>query len=177
MGHTAFSVSYVDSDDPADSIRADGIVTGFVRVFSASTGVLVDGALVSLLDATTGLPATGAVTGLDGVSESPASVRSGQSLLDSGGRTYRPPEGAVLFPRVRAGRYRLQVVPDGNYSFPSSRTDALIELLGAGRYRLVAGSRGSEFVVEQNGSLGFDIPLDPLATGVFVTKEASTAVI
>ena len=167
----AFAAQYQDALDPADvSIAAGQLDPGFI-VFSSLSGDLLDGAEVTILDDATGLPAQ--VFGQDGVSSFPASVTSGGTASDSSGATYDFATGSIRFPVIPPGRYRLTVVAPTQYRFPSTTTDTQIAALPNGPFVMAVGSRGEAFDVMGDGSVSFDVPLDPIAGDVFVSKQAS----
>jgi uncharacterized repeat protein (TIGR01451 family) len=128
-------------------------------VFDSRTNLPVGGARVTLIDATTGLPAQ--VFQLDGVTSAPNSV---VTLAD----------GMYVFPLVRPGTYRLQIVPPPGYTAPSQ---VPASQLPPSRSIDRNGSFGNNFQVNLvTGAVLIDIPVDKVTdagTGLFVQKEAS----
>ena len=98
------AASYTDVADATDVSQGTALVDPLGVVFDSRTGLPVDGATVTLIDNTTGTPAT--VLGDDGVSLFPATVESGGTATDSGGTVYSFPPGGFRFPLVAPGRAR-----------------------------------------------------------------------
>ena len=170
-------LSYTDpSNDQDTSSRTVLLDPGFI-VFSSTDGGMIDGATITLVDDTTGLPASDAVFAADGVTPYPTTVVSGGSVTDGAGQTYDFTTGTILFPVIRPGTYRLEVTPATSYAFPSLRTDDELNALPAGPFVLTEGSRGQPFTVAAGEPTAFDIPLDPLNLEIFVSKEASKDVV
>ncbi len=169
-------VSYTDALFPADMAMASALVDPLGIVFDSSSGLPVDGATVTLIDAATG--AAAAVSGADGTSSYPATVISGATAMDSGGYVYTPLPGGFRFPIVEPGNYILQVVPPSGLAAPSSVP--LPELLAvrdpAGNsYALSQGSFGEVFNLPVGPAFRIDIPVDRLQSNLFLQKSASTA--
>ncbi|WP_425231037.1 hypothetical protein [Sphingomonas sp.] len=146
------------------------------KVFDSIDGGPVSGARVTLFDADTGLPAQ--VFASDLVTAYPSSVVSGQVTTDAAGTIYRAAPGMYQFPRVRPGRYRLQVEPPAPYHFASTATPAALATLARGNGKRLAigdGSYGRVFTVDGVDKLRVDIPLDTPATPVEITKTVSRA--
>lgn len=143
-------------------------------VFDSMTGALIDGAEVTLLDASD-RPAT--VFGDDGVSRYPSTVTSGASATDASGRTYHFSQGNYRFPRVGQGRYHLRIEPPGQYRAPSAQPrEALAKLRDpAGAAFLINdASFGKAFTVAGTDPFYADIPLDRQGdTTLLLTKTAS----
>lgn len=143
-------------------------------VFDSTTGALVNGATVTLLDAAN-QPAT--VYGDDGVSRYPPTVVSGTSAVDSSGRIYPFAQGNFRFPFVALGSYHLQVTPPGSYSAPSARTPADLAALKDPRghpFLVNDASYGRAFAIATNDPFYTDIPLDRAGSAsLLLTKTAS----
>jgi len=161
---------YQDPLDDGDRSDAALILDPGLRVFSAVSGAALDGARVTLLDADSG-EAAARVFGDDGVSAFPAAVTVGASATDGAGTRYDFPSGTVRFPWVAPGRYRLLVEAPA-YRFPSDAGLDELAALPAGPFRLGEGFRGEAFEVDGSGLVLLDLPLDPLATDLFLTKTA-----
>jgi uncharacterized repeat protein (TIGR01451 family) len=144
------------------------LVDPFGVIFDSKTGVPVDGATVTIVDAS-GHPAV--VKGEDGVCDFPSTITSGTVVKDSSGKAYTFPPGGFWFPRVPSGTYRLQVLPPNGYSFPSKVSS---ELLPTGHTIDRSGSYGGTFQVTT--LVRMDVPVDtaPL-NGLFVEKTASVS--
>ncbi|SFP87241.1 DUF11 domain-containing protein [Sphingomonas rubra] len=150
-------------------------------VFDSGSGALIDGAIVSLVDAN-GEPAI--VYGDDGVSRYPSTVTSGAAVTDAGGRFYPALPGRYRFPYTLPGTYFLKVEPPGDYTAPSVVPLATLERLahpGGAPFILNDASFGRALVLSSPDPFYADIPLDrpdgaPLpATGasLLLTKTAS----
>jgi len=161
---------YQDPVDDGDRSRAGVTLDPGLRVFSTVSGAALDGARVTLLDAGSGEPAT-TVLGDDGVSAFPATVTVGATATDAAGTRYDFASGAVRFPQVAPGRYRLAVEAPA-YRFPSEADVADLAALPGAPFRLEAGFRGEAFDVDGSGLVLVDLPLDPRATALFLTKTA-----
>lgn len=163
-------VTYVDPTDSTDAAQAEALVDPFGLVFDSQTGLPVNGARVRLIDDSTGLPA--AVFGDDGVSRYPNEMVTGQVVTDQGGTQYSLPAGVFRFPLVAPGSYRLEVLPPGNYTFPSQRTIPDLQTLPAAPYRLQQGSFGQVFVTTAAPAVAVDLPLDPVGDTLVLRKTA-----
>ncbi|HEX7874389.1 MAG TPA: hypothetical protein VF475_15860 [Sphingobium sp.] len=144
-------------------------------IFDSTTGEVIDGAVVSVVDAMTGLPAP--VFGDDGVSAYPSTVTSGQSVTDSGGRQYNFATGLFRFPLMAPGAYRLVVTPPPGYRAPSTASaEQLASLSGPeGAFRVSEASYGRAFTLSSPEPLYVDIPVDTDRSGeVILDKIAST---
>lgn len=170
-----FIASYLDPADGADTSANGALVDPLGIVFDSATGAPLSGALVTLIDSATGLPAT--VFGDDGVSSFPASITSGGVASDSGGANYAFAPGGFRFPFVAPGTYRLQVVPPATHTFPSVVLDAALQLLPGAPFALGSGSRGNDFVVPLGPIIQVDVPLDSSAPSgtLALTKRANRA--
>ncbi|NNE58420.1 MAG: DUF11 domain-containing protein [Hellea sp.] len=128
-------------------------------VFNSITGEPVNGATVSLLDANTLDFAD--VYGIDGFSDFPSIVTSGEFTTDEAGLTYIQDDGGFSFPHVSAGNYVVEVVPPEGFDFASAlQPDVINANTGAG-YFIIDGSYGLPFEMTDIGYIRFDIPLDP----------------
>jgi uncharacterized repeat protein (TIGR01451 family) len=165
---------YVDPDDATDESAATARVDGWGLVFDSRTGLRIDGARVRLVNASTGLPAQ--VVGDDGVSAYPAELTTGATVTDAGGTAYSLPPGTYRFPIVAPGNYRVEVEPPPGYAFPSSLEATEIQEAPGGPYRLNAGSWARDYAVATPVEAATDLPLDAIATDLFVQKRASAAV-
>lgn len=170
--HSSIEVSYQDAGDAQDVSTANAVFDPAFQVFASDTGRPVDGAEVTLIDAVSGLPATGAVFAADGTTSYPVTVISGGQVTDGSGAITDFGSGAFSFPRIAPGSYRLQVVAPASYVFPSSASDQQLAQLGPA-FTIAPGSRGENFAALAGIPTAFDVPLDPVSVGVFVTKEAS----
>ncbi len=168
--NASLEARYVDPTDDTDAAQTDALVDPFGLVFDSQTGQPIDGARVRLVDATTGLPAN--VFGDDGVSRYPSEMVTGQQVTDQGGTQYSLPAGVFRFPLVAPGTYRLEVLPPGNFQFPSQRTIADLQTLQNAPFRLQDGSFGRDFVVTLAPAVAVDIPLDPSGDSLVLRKSA-----
>lgn len=161
---------YSDPVDGSDASSDTTLVDPFGVVFDSATGAPVDGAVITLWDVLLGAPAT--VVGDDGLSAYPSTVTSGGTATDASGRVYTFGPGRFRFPFVAPGRYALRVSPPSAYAFPTGQSDAALQSLPGAPYAIVIGSRGEDFTVPVGPAVQVDLPLDPLSTGLLVTKQA-----
>ncbi len=161
--------SYQEASDRSIVLTASALVDPTGRVFDSTSGLPVNGATVTLLDAT-GNPAT--VLGDDGVSIFPATVTTGATAIDSSGRHYDFPPGAYRFPLIPPGSYRLKITPPANYQAPSSVPDSILQSLAGEPFNLSPASRGETFTVNPGPIVRVDIPVDPMAKGLWIQKLA-----
>jgi len=170
------SSSYADPADSTDSSTNTAMVDPFGLVFDSTTGQPVNGAQVTLIDESSGLPAT--VYGDDGISTYPATVTSGGSATDSGGTVYNFAPGEYRFPFVATGNYHLQITPPASYTAPSSVPTAILQSLPGAPFVIDAqGSRGLPFNVALGPAIQVDIPIDPTNSGFFLVKDANKQVV
>ena len=165
-------VDYTDPADPTDTARSTAIVDPTQRVFETTTGTVVSGSLVELIDANTGLPAT--VFGNDGVSQFPSSIISGGSTTDSGGTAYIFAPGEFRFPVVPDGDYRIVVTPPAQFTAPSVVSASVIQNLPGAPYDLSPASFGQTFSKQGGLSFAVDIPVDPNASQLFMQKRTQS---
>jgi uncharacterized repeat protein (TIGR01451 family) len=128
-------------------------------VFDSRNNLPVEGALVTLIDAGSALPAL--VYQSDGQTPSPNPVKTGA-------------DGVYLFPRVLPGAYRLRVEPPPGYRSPSR---VPLDRLPEDRTIANPGSLGGNFSMSAaSGPVQFDYPVDPMdgdGSGLFIQKTAS----
>lgn len=162
-------------NDVSDPSEASLLIDPAGFVFDSSTGALIDGAEISLLDAD-GRPAT--VFGDDGISSYPSTVITGGSATDSSGRPYPFTTGNYRFPLVAPGTYHLRIVPPGRYHAPSTRSREALATLrdpGGQPYMINAASFGEPFTITSPEPFYSDIPLDRDGeTVLLLFKTAST---
>ena len=171
LPESTLTAVYTDRYDSTDTANSAAVVDPFGRVFDSHTGLPVDGAAITLLNADTGAPAT--VFGDDGVSSYPATVVSGASATDSGGVLYTFQPGSYRFPMVLPGHYRLQVTPPGGYAFPSTVATADLQDLPTAPFAIAnPGSRGEVFTINPGPSIRVDLPVDPAEGGLWLQKTA-----
>ncbi|MGI9203986.1 MAG: OmpA family protein [Woeseiaceae bacterium] len=169
---TNVSVDYTDPADAADSSQAAVILDPVSMVFESVTGNPIDGAVIQIVDAGTGLPAV--VYGNDGVSVFPSSISSGGSEVDSSGTLYSFGPGEFRFPVVPQGNYQLVVTPPATYAAPSSIAISDLQLLPGGPFALGPASFGAAFTHATTLPVDFDIPVDPRAGALFLQKTTTT---
>jgi len=169
---TQVQVDYVDALDSSDKSQATALVDPFDVVFASTDGKRVDGAKLTLVDATTGKPAE--VLGKDGVSIYPSTVISGKAVKDSSGASYPMPKGGYLFPMVKPGDYRVEVVPPTGYHAPSVVSAAELQKLSGAPYVLPAASFGGKLRQAKAGILQLDLPLDPVSDKLLMQKTVSS---
>ena len=166
--NTHMTATYVNTFTQSEVVVDTALINPSNFVFDSVTGKPIDGAIVTLVDTATGLPA--AVYGVDGFSTYPSEVTSGDDVNDQAGLTYDAESGEFVFPMLPAGTYRVEVEAPEGYSFASSFEAAEITT-NAGGYTLSAGSFGNVFSLDELGTFHFDIPLDP-QTDFVLTKTA-----
>ena len=167
--NTNLTATYSDAFDSTDVVTDSALVDPLNRVFSSTTGELVSGATVTLIDAVTGAPAT--TFGVDGFSAFPASQVSGEGVRDEAGLLYELGEGEFRYPDAPAGSYLIRVDPPEGYTFSSTLDAATITTQTDGSFILTPASFGELFTTDARGPLRFDIPLDP-STDLVVSKTA-----
>ena len=143
------------------------MIDPYGQVFDAITGLAVNGARITLLDATTGQAAQ--VWGDDGTSSYPSTVDSGAVVTDSGGASYAVANGGFRFPVVAPGDYRLEVIAPAGYLAPSTESIAQLQMLPGAPFELSDASFGLPFGTP-GPTLGFDIPVDPFAGELYLQK-------
>jgi len=165
---------YVDRANAADAVEASALVDPTGRVFDSVTGQPVDGVTVILSYENGSVPP---IKGDDGVSGFNNRVVSGGTATDTGGRIYDFAPGAYRFPLVSTGTYRIsvQVPPGSGYRFPSTRPDRELAQVAGAPFSLSAASRGESFEVNPGPIIRIDIPLDPIATGLWLQKQVGKA--
>jgi uncharacterized repeat protein (TIGR01451 family) len=168
--NSILSITYQDQQDQEDSSSKILTFDPYSKVFNAYTGALIDGVTIRLIDNSTGSLAK--VLGDDGISEFPAEIISGQTLQDSGGKSYIFPTGGYRFPYVENGDYRIEVINSFAFSFPAETSDQVIQTLPTAPYRLNSVSRGL-VASSQNLLLNADIPLDPLSDRILLNKSST----
>jgi len=169
----SLQLGFEGDDDDMDA-QASALVDPAGFVFDSTTGALVDGASVTLLNLD-GTPAT--VFGDDGVSAYPSTVVTGATVTDASGRTYPPEPGRYRFPLNAPGQYILKVVPPPGYTAPSARdAAALASLRGADgqAFILNEASYGRVFTEIDGRDFMADVPIDPYPRAtLLLTKTAS----
>lgn len=164
FGEDAFSLASTVSllIDPA----------GFV--FDSRTGAMVDGAIVSLVDAN-GEPAV--VYGDDGISRYPSTVTSGAAVTDASGHAYPALAGRYRFPYTLPGTYFLKIQPPGDYTAPSVVPLATLQQLkdpSGAPFILNEASFGHALTLATPDPFYADVPLDrPSDAQLLLTKVAS----
>ncbi len=170
QSNQTLTISYTDTWDGTDVAVSSVLVDPYGVIFDSASGSAVDGVTVTLVDAATGQPAT--VYGDDGISLFPATVVTGGTVNDQSGAGYVFPAGNYRFPLVAPGDYRLLITPVTGYVFPSTVDDATLQTLPGAPYVLSVASRGADFTVPMGPPVQVDVPLDPAAAVLFLTKNA-----
>lgn len=172
---TEITATAMSEEGTETSVDVDTVFTVPVNtVFDSITGQAIDGAAIRLVDLDT--ESSARTFGVDGFSEFPSTVISGESIRDTSGLLYENGPGDFSFPYLDAGQYAIEVRPPEGYSFASILPpDQINQLTGAG-YFLVDGSYGEAFNIDVAGPLRFDIPLDPTgALNLSKTADRDTA--
>jgi uncharacterized repeat protein (TIGR01451 family) len=174
--YSNISAVYTDIVDNTDIAKCTALVDPAGFVFNSTTGEYVDGVQVTLIDASTGEPAT--VFGDDGLSIFPSTITSGGTASDPSGRHYDFPPGGFRFPFVAPGNYlfRITLPPDlPDYSFPSTLSDAALRALKNGEFKIDKGSRLDRFTIDPGPwpLMRIDIPIDPVAGGLLSLQKSA----
>ena len=172
------SVAVVGADDETVVVQTqvEILADPFGIVFDSETGIGVDGARVTLVDAATGRPAV--VFAEDGVTPWPSTVVSGSVITDGAGNTYQMGTGEFWFPLTALGTYRLAIEPPSPYTAPSvvSREELSRLTREDGRDFIISdASYGGTLSLADATPVQIDIPLDRPGLAVTVTKTASRA--
>jgi len=161
-------------DDYSYGSTASILIDPAGYVFDSTSGALIDGATVTLLD-DHDQPAK--VLGDDGTSDYPSTVKSGDAVTDTSGRRYAFSQGKYRFPQVAPGTYHLKITPPGHYTAPSAKSAAELAALRdpAGKpFVLNAASTGGAFVLDAPDPFYADIPIDRATESLLLlTKTAS----
>ena len=164
--------TYTDIADASDTVAMAALVDPFGLVFDSTTGQSVDNVQITLVDDASGDPAT--VYGDDGVSAFPATITSGGTVTDSGGRVYTFESGRYRFPFVVPGTYRIVATPPAGYAAPSIVPTADLQALPGAPFAIAEpGSRAEAFVINPGPAIQIDIPVDPTAVGLWLQKSAN----
>src|SRR5512146_505485 len=138
--NTRLRADYVFQHDAASTATstttAAARVDPFGTVFDSASGMAEDGATVTLIDASSGMPAP--VPCDNGVQISPNPVVSGSTFTACGGTVTLPP-GGYRFPLINAGTYRLKVEGLPGYTFASTVTPAALSAAPATAGYAVSG--------------------------------------
>ncbi|MBI4826557.1 MAG: DUF11 domain-containing protein [Nitrospirae bacterium] len=159
---------YTDIVDNTDTTADAALIDPFGIVFDSGTGLPVDGAIVTIINTATGLPAD--VFYEDGITPYPNSVTSGDPLISF-------PPGGYRFPSLAPGSYRISITPPAGFSAPSVVPTAVLQALPGSPFTIVAGSRGETFTLVPGPALEIDIPVDPSSGGVWLTKSATKSIV
>jgi len=183
-------LSIVDGADIAITATLPGDTTVLVEtqvevladpfgvVFDSETGEPVDGAIVTLIDVATGLPAT--VFAEDGVTTWPSTVISGQPVTDGAGNVIDLGAGEFWFPLTFLGNYRLDIEPPEPYTAPSVVSPQDLAALSRpdGRsFVILDGSFGGTFTLTDPTPVQIDIPLDRPGLDIGLVKTASRDIV
>lgn len=172
---SVITANYVDAADGTDTSSTTTRVDPFGLVLDSTTGQLVDGAQITLIDNASGLPAM--IYGDDGVSTFPSTISSGGNTTDSGGTVYNFGQGEYRFPFVAPGTYRLQVAAPAGYNAPSTVPMPVLQALPGAPFAIDdQASRGLPFDVAVGPAIQVDLPLDPDTPGFFLVKQADKRV-
>lgn len=163
---------YTDSLDAVTTVSNSALVDPYGIVFDSGTGQAVNGAVLTLIDTATNLPAN--VVCDDGLTPLPQPVSSGSTTVCDPVMV----AGGYRFPLVPPGLYRLQITPPDDYVFSST---VPIANLPAGF--LVLGplgngaSYGGSFPLNPGPAVRIDVPLDPVVGDLQVLKTAEKTVL
>ncbi len=170
LPNSTLDAYYVDTGDSQDESLDDILIDPYGFVFDSASGAPVDGALVSLFDVTSGQPAT--VFYDDGSPGYPSTVTSGDT-------SFGFPTGGYRFPLIQPGRtYRLDVLPPAGYGTPSQiPADVLRDRFGSQYAIDDQASFAGGFPINPGPIIRVDIPADPAASGLWLSKESTHAVV
>lgn len=171
---TSIDVTYTDPADSADSAQATALLDPLGIVFESGSGTAIDGVVIEIIDAVTGLPAT--VYGNDGLSLFPSTITSGGTEVDSSGTLYVFGTGEYRFPVVPDGNYRIVATPPATYSAPSTTAIQDLQLLPGAPYSLGPASFGASFAHNGPVAASIDIPIDPVEGALYMQKSTTTAI-
>ncbi|MEZ5896238.1 MAG: DUF11 domain-containing protein [Parvularculaceae bacterium] len=171
LKNQTLTARYQDPFDANEVSLDTAVVDPYGRLFDSLTGVLLDGAQITIVDDATGLPAR--VFGADGVSIFPSTITTGQPVADASGLVYYLGPGEFQFPIMFPGRYRLEIIPPAGYSAPSAEPASAFASLPNAPFTIIAASYGGAFDLPATGNISFDVPLDP-QTDIVVQKAADS---
>lgn len=169
-GNVQLTATYEDAFDSTEVSIDTALVDPFGRVFDSVSGEFLDGVNVTIVDAITGQPAP--VFGIDGISDYPSVIVTGEPVTDESGFLYELEPGEFLFPLMAPGDYRLIVEAPEFYLFPSSFAAENFASIANAPFEIIGGSYGEVFTVEATDPINFDVPLD-IAAELVVSKTAN----
>ena len=155
--------------------RVDILVDPFGLTFDSGDGAPVSGTRVTIVDASTGVPAQ--VFGDDGVSTFPNTLITGSTVTDSSGASYAFDAGFYRFPFLRPGVYRLIITPPSPYTAPSVSTPAEIAFLtrpDGGPFVIAPGSYGGTITLSDPAPVRIDVPMDRPGGQLQLTKATTS---
>lgn len=170
------SVTPVGQPTVLASAAVDVLADPYGLVFDSQDGTPVSGVRVTLINTATGQPAK--VFGDDGITSWPASVVTGQPIVDGNGVSHAMLPGEYRFPLTALGSYKLIVEPEAPYSAPSKATPA--QLAGLTRpngapFLISDGSYGRVFTLVNADAIRVDVPIDRPTLVTSLTKTVSRA--
>ncbi len=160
---------------PVGTADVEILIDPFGLAFDSADGTPVTGTRITIVDATTGVPAQ--VFGDDALSAFPNSIVAGTVVTDASGQTYDFTSGFYRFPFLRPGTYRLIVEPPAPYTDPSVATPAEIANLtrpDGGAFAISEGSYGGIITLNNPAPVRVDIPLDRPGGTLVLRKTSST---
>lgn len=167
--NTKLVATYTDPEISTQSVVDLAVVNPLNTVFDSVTGQPVNDAEITIINLNTGQ--TASVYGVDGFSNFPSTLKSGDVAQDGSGLVYDYADGVFGFPRLEPGTYAIQVIAPDGYSFASVTNSAQINQSTGAAYFVLDASYGEEFFLTEQGSFRFDIPLDP-SSELAITKVA-----
>jgi len=158
--NTKIEVIYIDAQDAMPSHDDTGFIDPMGTVFDSAAGQPVAGAVVTLIDNKTGLPAV--------LPQPPMVPVNQQNPVTTGSN------GKYQFQYLNPGTYHFQVVPGDGYVFPSK---VPTPQLPPG-FVIAVGSRGENFTLTTGmGPVTFDIPVDPPKGTLGIAKTADKNIV
>ncbi len=153
---STLKVVYTDQASQISTVDDTALVDPYGRVFDSSSGQMISGATVTLVDNATGRPAV--------LPQPPAVPIAQQNPVVTGA------DGQFSFKYVNPGNYHITVSPGGGYIFPSTVPAADFP---AGYNIVTPGSYGGSFTINTGTQpLDIDMPADPPVSYLQVAKTA-----
>ncbi|PWQ97940.1 isopeptide-forming domain-containing fimbrial protein [Leucothrix arctica] len=167
---------YTDVADSTDTVNTLGIIDPSNLVFDSITGEPINGAVIRLVNTSSG---QGARVYSGDSDEWPDTVVSGSPVvLSQSARSIPMGHGEFSFPRVFSGSYQFEVTPPVGYRFPSQQSQTQITQLGDISGQVTTGSRGEAFIiVDELGAVQLNIPLDPFEGRFSVQKTVDESTV
>jgi uncharacterized repeat protein (TIGR01451 family) len=174
------TISYVDPVFPSDNKTLDILVDPYGILFDSTSGVPIDGAVISITDS-----GGGAITvkADDGVTNYPSTLTTGcraatGCTVTNGVTNFADmPPGGYRFPLLSPGTYKLTVtsIPI-THTWPSTVPLAILQTILDGLgfpYAVNTGYDGATFQVLAGPAINIDTPADAISSSLVLSKTAS----